>query len=153
MSNYEFWCDYFRAQKHPLQILLTKHLSLLFCRKNLSSIDSFDQYSREFLIRSCTDFVKKKIKKNNSKQLVGWTINCLDFPGTPIGWEILWRITVIMTGCSGAALILTALNVIATTVKTPGPSYYLAQVGNVRWKLKLCGGFFAIMVCLWVHSL
>jgi len=70
-----------------------------------------------------------------------------DFPNTPIGWEILWRITVIMTGCSGAALILTALNVIATTVKE-GPSYYLSRVGNVRWKLKLAGGLFAICVAL-----
>jgi len=70
-----------------------------------------------------------------------------DFPGTPIGWEILWRVTVIMTGFSGAALIITALNVFATTVKT-GPSYYLSQVGNLRWKLKLCGVFFATVLCL-----
>ena len=29
------------------------------------------------------------------------------FSDTPLGWELLWRITVIMTGFAGSALILT----------------------------------------------
>jgi hypothetical protein len=67
------------------------------------------------------------------------------FPNTPIGWEILWRITVIMTGFSGAALVITALNLIAT-------EYYgefkaqVAKVGSNRWKLKLWGGLFAVII-------
>ena len=50
-----------------------------------------------------------------------------------------------MTGFSGAALVLTALNVIAT-------EYYgefkaqVAKVGRTRWRLKLWGGLFAIAI-------
>ena len=64
-----------------------------------------------------------------------------DFPGTPIGWEILWRITVIMTGFSGAALVITALNLIAT-------EWYGIRLGRNRWRLKLWGGLFAITVTM-----
>ena len=64
-----------------------------------------------------------------------------DFPGTPIGWEILWRITVIMTGFSGAALVITALNLIAT-------EWYGMRLGRNRWRLKLWGGLFAIAVTM-----
>lgn len=62
------------------------------------------------------------------------------FSDTPLGWELLWRITVIMTGFAGSALILTGLNLVATEYSG------MEKLGKHRWSLRLYGGVIAVLI-------
>ena len=62
------------------------------------------------------------------------------FPDAPLGWELLWRITVIMTGCAGSALLFTGLNLVATEYAG------MQRIGHHRWNLRLYGGLAAVII-------